>query len=35
MLQTNYKPDQFVNKPLVYKLVFQQGEVVPFRNQAE
>ena len=35
MLQTNYKPDQFVNKPLVYKLVLQQGEVVPFRNQAE
>ena len=41
MVQTDYKSDQFVNRPLwpfsflVGLLSTVQGEVVPFTNQAE
>ena len=39
MLRTDCKLDQFVNGPLVYKLVHPlsaiQSEVVPFINRAE
>ena len=39
LLQTKCKLNQFVNGPLVFKLVGQlsiiQSEMVPFRNQAE